>query len=61
MAMNSPRASWMPVFSAPAAPWFSWRITRIRLEYVSQGGSYAHTTQYVMKSGGQSYALHRVR
>ncbi len=33
----------------------------IRLEYVSQGGSYAHTTQYVMKSGGQSYALHRVR
>ena len=36
-------------------------VKSIRLEYVSQGGSYAHTTQYVMKSGGQSYALHRVR
>lgn len=36
-------------------------IKQIRLEYVSQGGSYAHTTQYVIKSGAQSYALHRVR
>ncbi len=36
-------------------------VKNIRLEYLSQGGSYAHTTQYVIKSGGQSYALHRVR
>jgi hypothetical protein len=36
-------------------------VKTIRLEYLSQGGSYAHTTQYVIKSGGQSYALHRVR
>ena len=36
-------------------------VKTIRLEYLSQGGSYAHTTQYTMKSGGQSYALHRVR
>jgi hypothetical protein len=36
-------------------------VKNIRLEYVSQGGSYAHTTQYAMKSGAQSYALHRMR
>jgi hypothetical protein len=36
-------------------------VKNLRLEYLSQGGSYAHTTQYVIKSGGQSYALHRVR
>ena len=36
-------------------------VRNARLEYVSQGGSYAHTTQYIIKSGAQSYALHRVR
>ncbi len=36
-------------------------VKNVRLEYISQGGSYAHTTQYVVKSGAQSYALHRVR
>lgn len=36
-------------------------VKGIRIEYLSQGGSYAHTTQYVLKSGAQSYALHRVR
>jgi hypothetical protein len=36
-------------------------IKNARLEYLSQGGSYAHTTHYVFKSGAQSYALHRVR
>ena len=36
-------------------------VKNLRLEYLSQGGSYAHTTQYVIKSGAQSYALHRVR
>lgn len=36
-------------------------IKQIKLEYLSQGGSYAHATQYVIKSGAQSYALHRVR
>lgn len=36
-------------------------VKNARLEYVSQGGSYAHTTQYIVKSGAQSYALHRVR
>jgi hypothetical protein len=36
-------------------------VKTIRLDYLSQGGSYAHTTQYNMKSGGQTYALHRVR
>ena len=36
-------------------------VKTIRLEYLSQGGSYAHTTQYAVRSGGQNYALHRVR
>ena len=36
-------------------------VKHLRLEYLSQGGSYAHTTQYVVKSGAQNYALHRVR
>ena len=36
-------------------------VQNVRLEYLSQGGSYAHTTHYVFKSGAQSYALHRVR
>jgi hypothetical protein len=36
-------------------------VKNARLEYVSQGGSYAHTTQYMFRSGAQSYALHRVR
>jgi hypothetical protein len=36
-------------------------LSDIRLEYLSPCGSYAHTTQYVIKSGGQTYALHRRR
>jgi hypothetical protein len=36
-------------------------VRSVRLEYLSQSGSYAHTTQYVVKSGAQSYALHRER
>lgn len=36
-------------------------VKTVRLEYLSQGGSYAHATHYDIKSGGQSYALQRVR
>jgi hypothetical protein len=36
-------------------------VDAVRLEYLSQGGSYAHTTQFMLKTAAQSYALHRVR
>jgi len=36
-------------------------VANVRIDYLSPCGSYSHTTQYEIKTGAQSYALHRVR
>lgn len=36
-------------------------VESVRLEYRSQGGCYAHTSNYIIKSAAQKYSVSRVR